>query len=202
MSLAARPQASPTAAPPTRALGLSRTLSTNGYFPAVGGLAGSNFVDRMRSASQFSVYGLVPPLVMSAIKRYGLYHSSPTVPHQSEGWYCNGWSMFSGIPHSASTPLESEAGCSSDGNDDPAESDVISRSCSDVRFLSPAKAGDRTPSRPGKRRVALFGGSFSPIAVHHLEIAAELVNTNEADEVRGKCIIWYFVMYWYVNAVR
>lgn len=33
-------------------------------------------------------------------------------------------------------------------------------------------------------RIAIYGGSFSPIAVHHLEVAAELINTGTVDEVR------------------
>ncbi len=35
-----------------------------------------------------------------------------------------------------------------------------------------------------RRRVAVYGGSFSPITVGHLAVVAELVHTQVVDEVR------------------
>ena len=52
-------------------------------------------------------------------------------------------------------------------------------------------AGHREYSSPAPgRRVAVYGGSFSPITVGHVEVASELVNSRIADEVldRRECV--------------
>lgn len=161
---------------------LSTSASHAGFVTARAAMAASSFLDRVKSQRQYSIYGLVPPLVMSAIKRYGLYDSRSPVagPWSSIGWYGDGWSRFASIrepddpsavdpvsPPSPFAPVDAFG-----GSDDES---TIARSVSDVRFLG----------RKKNNRIAIFGGSFSPVAIHHLEVAAELVNTGTVDEVRG-----------------
>jgi hypothetical protein len=160
---------------------LSTTATHAGFVTARAAMAASSFSDRVKSQRQYSIYGLVPPLVMSAIKRYGLYDSRSPVagPWSSVGWYQDGWSRFACIREpDESFELGEDAADSPfapvDAFDESDDDARITRSISDVRFLG----------RKKNNRIAIFGGSFSPIAVHHLEVAAELVNTGTVDEVR------------------
>ncbi len=73
----------------------------------------------------------------------------------------------------------------------PAYSSLWYRSgCASARAAptAPLAADESGGEGVSRTRVAVYGGSFSPVTVGHLEVAAELVNTGVVDQVRHGCV--------------
>ncbi len=109
------------------------------FVPCVSSLTSRDVSARL--AAGRGVDALVPPAVLSLLRRYGLYAGAaePVASH-AMAWFVDGASASS-----AATP---------------------------------------------HKRVALFGGSFSPFTNGHGDAAAELLNCERVDEVAfGACIV-------------